>query len=158
MGLKYVIKCRWCKEVKETFHFKKRKGRSENSFYLICDECQKDKSKTLYQTIKKSKPFDLKAYAIKAKCTQFNIPYDLDGEYLKNIWNGKCAISGIDLELYSDRRLPIAAEVDRTIPELGYTKGNVAWVSRRMNRLKDNATIKELQLVIDYLKDKLNGK
>ena len=34
--------------------------------------------------------------------------------------------------------------VDRIIPKKGYVQGNLIWVSYRANRIKTDATIKEL--------------
>jgi hypothetical protein len=44
-------------------------------------------------------------------------------------------------------------EFDRRIPSLGYVKGNVRIISGRANRLKNDATIEELQNIIDYMKN-----
>lgn len=41
--------------------------------------------------------------------------------------------------------------VDRINPKLGYVKGNVKVISKRANLLKNNATVEELKLIIDYL-------
>lgn len=38
-----------------------------------------------------------------------------------------------------------APSVDKIIPELGYTKGNIMVMSRKANTMKNNATIKELR-------------
>lgn len=42
--------------------------------------------------------------------------------------------------------------VDRIIPELGYTKGNVRVISNRANLLKNNASIEEIELVLEDLR------
>lgn len=45
------------------------------------------------------------------------------------------------------------AQIDRKIPDLGYTVGNIRWVSARANRIKDNATLPELEAVCQDLKN-----
>lgn len=45
------------------------------------------------------------------------------------------------------------AELDRLIPDKGYVKGNVHWISRRANRIKSDATVEELEKIISYMKD-----
>lgn len=40
--------------------------------------------------------------------------------------------------------------LDRIIPELGYVRGNVIVVSAKANRIKNDATITEIQQVLDY--------
>ena len=42
--------------------------------------------------------------------------------------------------------------IDRIIPSLGYTTGNVKIVSWRANRIKSDASIHELSAVLDYIK------
>ena len=42
-------------------------------------------------------------------------------------------------------------ELDRIIPELGYIKGNVRVVCSRANRIKSDASLKELQAIINYM-------
>lgn len=41
---------------------------------------------------------------------------------------------------------------DRTVPELGYTKGNVVIMSWRANRIKYDTTIDELDKLLTYMK------
>ena len=47
---------------------------------------------------------------------------------------------------------PNSPSLDRIIPELGYVKGNVRVISARANLLKSDATISELELVLQDLK------
>ena len=42
--------------------------------------------------------------------------------------------------------------IDRLIPSLGYTKGNVKIVSWRANRIKSDASVHELSKVLNYIK------
>lgn len=44
------------------------------------------------------------------------------------------------------------ASLDRIIPELGYTENNVAIICIRCNRLKNNMTLDELEMLITYIK------
>ncbi len=43
--------------------------------------------------------------------------------------------------------------IDKIIPELGYVRGNIIIVSYRANRIKNDATIDELQLVASFYKN-----
>jgi len=45
------------------------------------------------------------------------------------------------------------ASLDKIDPLLGYTKGNVNIISGRANRLKADATVKELEMILDYIKN-----
>lgn len=46
--------------------------------------------------------------------------------------------------------------IDRIIPELGYTRENVWVVSLKANTIKNNATLEELELLVNNLKAKFN--
>lgn len=43
-------------------------------------------------------------------------------------------------------------------PARGYIKGNVAFLSRRANRLKNNTTISELKQLLDWMEKHENAK
>lgn len=42
--------------------------------------------------------------------------------------------------------------IDKIIPNLGYVKGNVWVISAKANRMKSNATVEELELLVKNLK------
>ena len=90
----------------------------------------------------------------KGECTSKSIPYNLDAEFLESIWTGNCAITGHSIQYGkkgSGSHHKDHAHLDRFNPDLGYTKGNVAWVSGRINRIKYNATIQELSDILNYM-------
>jgi peroxiredoxin len=67
------------------------------------------------------------------------VKYDLDAEYLNELLesqNMKCALSGIPLTIRKESCEKSTASLDRIIPELGYTKGNVQWVHKDINYMK----------------------
>ncbi|MFN3573641.1 MAG: hypothetical protein ACK4TR_08950 [Phenylobacterium sp.] len=47
--------------------------------------------------------------------------------------------------------------LDRIVPELGYVPGNIVVVSRRANRIKNDATIEELRAIADFYEIGLNS-
>lgn len=47
--------------------------------------------------------------------------------------------------------------IDRIIPELGYTKGNIQIISHKANVMKANATPVELLIFAKYILEKYNG-
>lgn len=61
-----------------------------------------------------------------------------------------CPVLGITLRTLPGPRRPDVPSLDRIIPSLGYTKGNVVVVSWHANRIKCNATIDELRRVADF--------
>jgi hypothetical protein len=48
--------------------------------------------------------------------------------------------------------------LDRILPELGYVKGNVAFLSYRANRIKDNGTMQEHYDIADWIWNNIHAK
>ena len=95
-------------------------------------------------------PFRAKVSTFKAKSRQLGLPFDLDEQWFVDNQGTHCPILGIEFNA-NDRNAQ--ASVDRIIPELGYTKGNCRIISMKANRLKNNATIDELEKIIAYMKN-----
>ena len=64
----------------------------------------------------------------------------------------RCPIFGILLVYEPGGVTDNTPSLDRIIPALGYIKGNVKVISQRANRLKSNATVEELEAIIEYIK------
>lgn len=151
-----MIKCNSCNLEKNEEEFSKRNdGKNIGKYRKTCKECKNKNQRKNYYNYKKNNPFLARHTKMKASCKQRNIPYNLDEEYLEQIWTEYCPISGIKLEWPTsseNRSSENVAELDRFIPELGYIKGNVSWVSRRMNNLKSNASVDELEKILNWMK------
>jgi hypothetical protein len=74
---------------------------------------------------------------------------DIDPAYIESIWpkDNKCPLLEEELIFGSSKLHSMSPTIDRIIPELGYTKGNVVIVSHLANRIMSNATSKQVQLV-----------
>ena len=96
----------------------------------------------------------------KTRANKNNIPFDIDEDYIKNIWpkDNRCPIFKIKLEqsnLYAGDQSP---SLDRIIPKLGYVKGNVQIMSHKANRIKNNATFEELIIIGKYYEKQLSSR
>lgn len=65
-----------------------------------------------------------------------------------------CPVLGIKLERGRGARgyIDSSPSLDRIVPELGYVPGNVAVISMRANRIKNDATAEELAAVLAFVK------
>jgi hypothetical protein len=79
-----------------------------------------------------------------------NIPFDITAEDV--IIPETCPVLGIQLQIGEKIACNNSPSLDRIKPELGYVKGNIQVMSYRANMLKNNATIEELQKVLEHLK------
>lgn len=85
----------------------------------------------------------------KARAKELSLPFNLVPEDIKI--PEFCPVLGIQLKPGSNDTRP---ELDRIVPSLGYVKGNVCVISGRANRIKWNASLKELEAVTEYVRSK----
>ena len=84
-----------------------------------------------------------------------NLPYDLTLEYLESIANDECPVFNTPFVWgQSNGKHPYRPSLDRVVPDLGYVKGNVVFISLKANIIKQDITEKELYAVADWLHDK----
>ena len=107
----------------------------------------------------------LKAYYNNAKhrAIRENVPFSLTLQDLIEIATDQCPIlhtpfvwgtSGLGK---GKMRLD-SPTLDRILPELGYIKGNVAFLSYRANRIKDNGTMQEHYDIADWIWNHTHAK
>jgi len=151
-----VMECSVCGNLKLYPSQFYKKSSARGGFCKHCKDCHKETSKRNRKDRHSNDPFREKHYNLKSSANYQGVEYSLDAEYLKSIWTGRCSIFGLDIHLKTGCRSdPYHAEVDKIIPKYGYVKGNVQWVSHRANRLKDNATIDELEKVLENMRKHL---
>lgn len=143
--------CRGCDLDKEAAEFPVRNDRS-GRLRPYCYTCANNISRARYVNHRHTAPFKHRCTRAKARAQSLKVPFDLTPEYLETLWTGMCPVLNVPISLLEQRDNEHAAELDRFIPDKGYVVGNVAFLSRRANRLKNNVTTKELQLLIDWMK------
>lgn len=90
---------------------------------------------------------------LRNKCKSKSLAFNLTPEYLTSIWSGRCPVLGYTLSFETHRGCDEAPELDQFHPKLGYTEGNVAWISRRANRIKNDATLEEIENLYIWMGD-----
>lgn len=97
----------------------------------------------------------LRSIRIRAKAS--GIPCDLSFDDVRAMLmqTKVCPVLGIPLahRVSGKREGPAdhAPSIDRRRPELGYVRGNVAVISQRANRLKNNATVEEVRRILVWM-------
>jgi hypothetical protein len=89
---------------------------------------------------------------------------DISIEDLKLIWeeqNGVCPYLGIKLHLNTYTKIkknPItSASLDRIDSSKGYVKGNLQWISRAMNYLKNDMSDQQVREVLNIIYEQMKG-
>lgn len=84
--------------------------------------------------------------AAKQRSKKQGIPFDLDLEYVTNLFDkqkGLCAITGeVMVPKSKDRMSP---SLDKINPSKGYVKGNVQWLTWKANMIKQDLNMEELR-------------
>ena len=148
-------KCRSCKEIKPLSEFSARDTRQLPR--AVCKSCWNIGVRARYAKHREESFFLWKASRAKARARSLEVPCDLDADHLESIWTGRCAVTGVEIKAFETelggRYDENAAELDRITPSLGYTKGNVVFLSRRVNRIKNNSTPEEIEMLHKWYKN-----
>ena len=94
--------------------------------------------------------------AARNRAKERNLAFDLDIEYLISIFpqDNLCPVLGFEFSMTPGAGLvPNSPSIDRIVPALGYTKGNVIWVSHLANTIKSNATPDQIKKVAEFYED-----
>jgi len=104
---------------------------------------------------------------VRRRAAAKNLPLNVDHKYLCAIAPNKCPVFKTPLAWgYGNtdtpgKMTPNSPCLDRIVPELGYVRGNVAWLSNKANMIKSSADEKDLYAVADWLhkkrKEVING-
>lgn len=122
----------------EKINARRAKYREENR------EAIRERSREYY----KNSPECFVLHNIKTRAKKQGVPFDLTADDLET--PEFCPVLGIKLERSMNPKGGVtdcAPTVDRLIPELGYVKNNIIIVSHKANRIKNNATVEELEAV-----------
>ena len=99
----------------------------------------------------------------RVRARKSNLSFNITKEYLKSIATDECPVFKTPLEwghsgLGCGKSKPNGPQLDRIVPNLGYVEGNVAFISHRANRIKDNGTMEEHYKIADWIWDNTHAK
>lgn len=96
---------------------------------------------------------------IRSRSLKEGFVYNVDRAYLESIFPDDfiCPVSKVKMEWGNNSGRDNSPSLDRIQPELGYVKGNVVWVSNRVNRIKHNASVELLRQIVDFYSNISNG-
>jgi hypothetical protein len=136
----YMILCPKCKIPKPQENFYKR---SDEKYYRsYCKDCDKKD----YTEFRKKNPHISHLSNAKQRAKKLNLCFDLDKVWFYENLKDTCPIFKTPFGSGS-----FAPSIDRIDSKKGYTKDNCQIISMRANRIKNDATIEELQTIVNYL-------
>ena len=86
---------------------------------------------------------------IRLRAKKKGLAFDLTLDDL--VFPDVCPVLGIPIRARSGAFSDSSPSIDRTIPALGYVKGNVTIMSYRANRIKCHASLAELKAIVAYM-------
>lgn len=116
------------------------------------EESNPELRKRSRRKLKNENPVHVLFMQTKSRAKQSGIPFDIKETDLSV--PEICPVLGIPLHWDIGRRSPNTPSIDRLVPHLGYTKDNIAVISWRANRLKNDGTSSELRTIADWMDSK----
>ena len=148
-----------CEKCKKKFKIRARKARKRAKSENLCICCYKRQPLPDYSTCKVCRDSrswgnrDLASlllsqakYRARKKCIEFSITKE------DIVLPDECPILKIKLSRNKGHFDDNSYSLDRINPDRGYVPGNVQVISHRANQIKNNATISELEALLEYLK------
>lgn len=111
------------------------------------------KNKARREALRDNEIERLIVYRAKCRAKAVGVPFDLHRDDI--VIPPTCPVLGLTLTYLGGKGRgyhPDSPSLDRIIPALGYTRGNVRVISARANLLKSNATVEELERVLSDLR------
>jgi len=118
-------------------------------------EANREKIRERSRDYYKNRPEIFVLHNIRTRAKQQGVPCTLTVEDIATATPEYCPVLGIRLERSTNPKGGVADNaptVDRLIPSLGYVKDNIIVVSHKANRIKNNATVEELETVAHFYK------
>lgn len=140
---------------------------SKTRKFGACVKCTLDNNKSLerYYIYKEDRKEDLHfrinqlVILARRRAKVQGLPFSIDTEFMKKMWvsqEGKCSLSGrvFSLEYEKEGRPHMdGPSIDKIIPELGYTKDNVRFVTYQVNTALSNFGEEELIKLVEDIKN-----
>jgi hypothetical protein len=131
-------------------HLRDPKNLRSNGVSLYCKACAKINELNGRNRRRKENPLRFALQQLRRNAKKRGYYFALTVEDFPNLPT-HCPVLGLELD-YSGAGGPNAASFDRSDSRYGYVAENVVIMSRRANILKNNATIEELERVLDYIR------
>lgn len=159
---KSLKQCSICNDYKPAAMFQQDKTAADyhKSYCLHCyminkesiDSVKKQKHAAMEGKRRKRNPLTTLLCGAKSRSKSKNLEFNITIDDI--ILPEYCPVLGICLEYNNNlKRKDTSPSLDRIDSTKGYIKGNVRIISWRANRLKSDATLKEMESIIQYMKE-----
>lgn len=124
----------------------------DRKYYRDHKEANRVQSAFYRRRAKEERPHLVMLRASRHRARKIGVEFNITAEDILPIPE-LCPVLGIELKMGNKGGgLPCSPSIDRIDNSKGYIKGNVRVISNRANKLKNNATIEEMELILEDLK------
>ena len=95
---------------------------------------------------------------IKCRARRNGIPFEFKSSKELPIVPKVCPVLNIPMFVGDIKSTDNSPTLDRIDNNKGYIKGNVHWISRKANAMKNNANFKEIEMLYNFMKLQEGGK
>jgi hypothetical protein len=147
-------RCATCNENKEYTDFQ-RNSQQKDGYSCYCRSCTTIAYKVRYEENKNNQDWQLQKMlnASRTRATRKNLEHTLTLNELQYLYpdDNKCPVFGFELDWGHPKWS--SPSLDRIDSTKGYTYNNCQIISNKANMLKNDATLEELELLVNYLKE-----
>ena len=134
-----------CKHCGQTSYRKNRHG----NFASVCQKCANKQC----NDFKYKNPKSLMVACAKMRAKNAKVPFSITADDFEIPEH--CPVLGVKLENGTRKYHDASPSLDRIIPTLGYVPGNIIVISFRANRIKGDASVQEMETVLNWYKSML---
>lgn len=89
----------------------------------------------------------------KIRAKKYNVPFKITRQDLIDMFpaDNLCPVLKVPFVWGTKNNKELSPSLDRMIPELGYIKGNVRFISYKANRIKNDSNVEILKNLIKYM-------
>jgi len=144
------IRCSRCKEIKDKTQYQLGRIKTKNWYkFSYCNTCRNKHIKNEMNN-DLTRYFNSRLISTRTKARQYKIPFDLDLNYfikLYELQNKKCFYTDVTMDCQQAGKgiSKNSFSIDKIIPSKGYIKGNVVFCCNRINIIKNDLSLEEIE-------------
>lgn len=138
-----------CKRCSGDEWLRRAEKKTKRGWGFACAPCERQRMRGL-----RADPAFSLLHSARARAKDRGVPCSIVIEDVRAVFPAdfRCPVLGVPLQFGRRQSGPASPTLDRIDPVLGYVPGNIAVMSKRANLIKSDATLNELEQVVQWLR------